>query len=164
MYGYPCLAQTTKQGFTFHLLNRTFHDRLCCSIPRQRSRLTHPAVYIGSFISVTCLLVTSLTYMVCYSSIQMSNKAKHSLSNTWVAISALCLLFRLVPAGRRGKFTHCSCCNFAFTWAQRVFQVEYYITGLNTVESSLFRLGNLTVSYSYSHQTVANANDWVWQL
>lgn len=34
-----------------------------------------------------------MTYLLCYNAIQMPRKARHSLVNTWVAISLLCFMF-----------------------------------------------------------------------
>ncbi|RZC32510.1 G-protein coupled receptor 125 [Asbolus verrucosus] len=56
-------------------------------------RLSHPAIYVGSFILITSLLVVIVTYLICYNSIQMSKKAKHSLVNLWIAICLLCFLY-----------------------------------------------------------------------
>ncbi|KAF5273055.1 hypothetical protein FQR65_LT04797 [Abscondita terminalis] len=54
-------------------------------------RLSHPAIYVGSFILFVSLLIVILTYCMCYVSIQMPKKAKHSLINMWIAV--LLLLF-----------------------------------------------------------------------
>uniref|UniRef100_A0A1B6D4N5 Ig-like domain-containing protein n=2 Tax=Clastoptera arizonana TaxID=38151 RepID=A0A1B6D4N5_9HEMI len=62
---------------------------------RIKSRLAHPAIYIGTFVGATCLVVASFTYAVCHKSIQMCDKAKHSLANTWLAIASLCFVFNL---------------------------------------------------------------------
>lgn len=56
-------------------------------------RFSHPAIYVGSFILITSLIVAIMTYLLCYNAIQMPKKAKHSLINIWVAISLLCFMF-----------------------------------------------------------------------
>lgn len=56
-------------------------------------RLAHPAIYIGGFVLFTSLLTSIVTYLLCYSSIQMAKKAKHSIINTWIAVSLLCFMF-----------------------------------------------------------------------
>lgn len=58
-----------------------------------KSRLCHPAVYTGSFILIVCLIVSIVTYLISYSFIQMSRRAKHSVVNTWISISLLCFMF-----------------------------------------------------------------------
>lgn len=61
--------------------------------PITKFRFSHPAIYVGSFILVTSLIVAIMTYLLCYNAIQMPKKAKHSLINIWVAISFLCFMF-----------------------------------------------------------------------
>lgn len=56
-------------------------------------RFSHSSIYIGSFVLFLCLLSTSLTYLLCYMDIQMPKKTKHSLINTWLAISLLCFIY-----------------------------------------------------------------------
>lgn len=56
-------------------------------------RFSNPAIYVGSFILITSLVVAIMTYLLCYSVIQMPKKMKHSLINTWIAISLLCFMF-----------------------------------------------------------------------
>ncbi|XP_077294796.1 remoulade [Arctopsyche grandis] len=60
-----------------------------------RFRFSHPAVYVGSSILLVCLLASILTYTLCYSEIHMTARAKHSLINTWLALSLLCFLYTL---------------------------------------------------------------------
>uniref|UniRef100_A0A146MFV1 G-protein coupled receptor 124 n=1 Tax=Lygus hesperus TaxID=30085 RepID=A0A146MFV1_LYGHE len=59
------------------------------------SRMSSPAVFVGTFIGTTCLIVAAFTYAVCHSAIQMSDKMKHALANTWVAISMLSMVFNI---------------------------------------------------------------------
>lgn len=54
---------------------------------------SHPAIYVGSFILFSSLLIIILTYLLCYTTIQMPKKAKHSLINMWIAISILCFMY-----------------------------------------------------------------------
>ncbi|KAG8237517.1 hypothetical protein J437_LFUL017567 [Ladona fulva] len=56
---------------------------------------SHPAVYAGSFIGFFSMLVTISTYVIFHASIHMSRKAKHSLVNTWIAMSLLLMMFSL---------------------------------------------------------------------
>lgn len=65
---------SVQQGLLFHFL--------------------HPAVYVGTFMGVTCLLLASATYCFCYTYIQMSKKMKHSLMNSWLSASLFFLVFR----------------------------------------------------------------------
>ncbi|CAH0552940.1 unnamed protein product [Brassicogethes aeneus] len=54
---------------------------------------SHPAIYVGSFILFASLLIIILTYLLCYTTIQMPKKAKHSLINMWISISLLCFMY-----------------------------------------------------------------------
>lgn len=56
-------------------------------------KLSHPAIYIGSLILFISLLTVVMTYLLCYTSIQMPKKAKHSLINTWITVSLLCFMY-----------------------------------------------------------------------
>ncbi|KAK0159144.1 hypothetical protein PV328_010066 [Microctonus aethiopoides] len=56
-------------------------------------RYSNPAIYIGTFITIICLVCTSVTYIICYTSIIMPKRAKHSVINTWIAITLLCFLY-----------------------------------------------------------------------
>ncbi|XP_041979771.1 adhesion G protein-coupled receptor A2 [Aricia agestis] len=60
-----------------------------------RFKVSHPAVYVGSLILIGCVSCATLTYIMCYSAIQMAKKAKHALINTWIAIGLLCFLYTL---------------------------------------------------------------------
>lgn len=61
--------------------------------PISKFRFSHPAIYVGSFILIASLIVAIMTYLLCYNTIQMPKKAKHSLINIWIAISLLCFMF-----------------------------------------------------------------------
>ncbi|KAF2882773.1 hypothetical protein ILUMI_23397 [Ignelater luminosus] len=56
-------------------------------------RLSHPAIYVGSFILFLSLFIVILTYCICYMSIQMPKKAKHSLVNMWIAVVLLIFVY-----------------------------------------------------------------------
>lgn len=80
-----------KQLGYYGLLQKTEHLDI---IPAgAKFRFSHPAVYIGSFILFVCLLISILTYLLCYSVIQMPKKTKHSLVNMWIAITFLCFMY-----------------------------------------------------------------------
>ncbi|XP_015126373.1 adhesion G protein-coupled receptor A3 [Diachasma alloeum] len=54
---------------------------------------SNPAIYIGTFVAIICLIITSVTYIICYTSIIMPKKAKHCVINTWISIILLCFLY-----------------------------------------------------------------------
>ncbi|CAG9835553.1 unnamed protein product [Diabrotica balteata] len=56
-------------------------------------KLSHPAVYVGVFVLFTSFLIVILTYLLCYVTIQIPKKTKHSLINTWISISLLTFLY-----------------------------------------------------------------------
>lgn len=56
-------------------------------------KYSNPAIYVGTFVIICCLTCTSVTYIICNASIIMSKKAKHSVVNTWIAITFLCFLY-----------------------------------------------------------------------
>ncbi|KMQ96690.1 putative g-protein coupled receptor 125-like protein [Lasius niger] len=58
-------------------------------------RYSHPAIYIGSFVTITCLMIMSVTYIISYTSITMPKKAKHSVINTWFAMALLSFLYSI---------------------------------------------------------------------
>ena len=59
----------------------------------EKFKFLHSAVYIGSFILFVCFLLSVLTYVLCYTTIQMPKKTKHSLVNIWIAILFLCFFY-----------------------------------------------------------------------
>ncbi|RZF33859.1 hypothetical protein LSTR_LSTR009883 [Laodelphax striatellus] len=56
-------------------------------------RLAPPAVYVGTFIGATCMLVATISYAFYHTCIQMPTKAKHSLANTWLAMALLFITY-----------------------------------------------------------------------
>ncbi|CAG9860489.1 unnamed protein product [Phyllotreta striolata] len=76
----------TRSGYYGLLQDVTGSD---ASDSRFESKLPHPAVYLGVFVLFTSLMVVIVTYLLCYSTIQIPKRSKHSLINTWVVI---CLL------------------------------------------------------------------------
>uniref|UniRef100_T1IIR4 G-protein coupled receptors family 2 profile 2 domain-containing protein n=1 Tax=Strigamia maritima TaxID=126957 RepID=T1IIR4_STRMM len=56
-------------------------------------KFSHPMVYFGSAICLACLIVVIFVYLFFTRAIKMPKKAKHSLVNTWLAISLLCFMF-----------------------------------------------------------------------
>lgn len=59
----------------------------------QKFRLSPPGFYVGSFILFSCLWINIITYVVAGNMIHMSRRIKHSLVNTWIALSALVFFF-----------------------------------------------------------------------
>lgn len=66
-----------------------------CSLHGAKFRYSHPAIYIGSFVTITCLMIMSVTYIISYTSITMPKKAKHSVINTWFAMALLSFLYSI---------------------------------------------------------------------
>ncbi|XP_065226390.1 adhesion G protein-coupled receptor A3 isoform X2 [Planococcus citri] len=83
--------QCNRMGY-FTLFNEQ-DDNMHFEKEKPMFNFLHPSIYVGTFISVTCLLLASATYLFCYSHIQMSKKMKHSLANTWLSTSLLFLIF-----------------------------------------------------------------------
>lgn len=54
---------------------------------------THVSIYIGTFMSCTFLLYTVALYVVLNNNIQMAKKLKHSLPNTWFAMTMFYLIY-----------------------------------------------------------------------
>ncbi|XP_050594181.1 adhesion G protein-coupled receptor A3 isoform X2 [Bombus affinis] len=65
------------------------------SISGAKFRYSNPAIYIGSIATVTCLVIMSVTYIVCYTSIAMPKKAKHCVINTWFAMALLSFFYSI---------------------------------------------------------------------
>ncbi|KAG7190385.1 hypothetical protein KM043_006493 [Ampulex compressa] len=65
------------------------------SIMGAKFRYSNPAIYIGSFVVITCLVITSVTYIICFASITMPKKAKHCVINTWFAMALLSFLYSI---------------------------------------------------------------------
>lgn len=68
-------------------------DRIIETVSGAKFRLSHPAAYIGGFVMFVCVLLAIVTYLMCYSSIQMAKKAKHALINMWIALVWLCFIY-----------------------------------------------------------------------
>lgn len=68
-------------------------QKLIYSIMGAKFKYSNPAIYIGSFILLTCLICSTITYICCYTSIAMPKKAKHCIVNTWVAMALLSFLY-----------------------------------------------------------------------
>ncbi|XP_066586020.1 adhesion G protein-coupled receptor A3 [Prorops nasuta] len=58
-------------------------------------KFSHPAIYIGSFINISCLVFTIVTYILCYTSIGMQKKAKHCVINIWLSMTLLTFLYMI---------------------------------------------------------------------
>ncbi|KAL3277199.1 hypothetical protein HHI36_012550 [Cryptolaemus montrouzieri] len=56
-------------------------------------KFSHPGIYVGSIVLFITFFIVIMTYLLCYDSIQMPKKAKHSLINLWMAISSLCFMY-----------------------------------------------------------------------
>lgn len=82
--------QCKQLGYYGLLQNISFTSS---SIIGAKFRLSHPAIYIGSFVLFFCLFVAILTYCICYMSIQMPKKTKHSLINMWIAVVLLLFVY-----------------------------------------------------------------------
>lgn len=60
-----------------------------------RFRLSPPALYVGGIILFICAWINIVTYIAYGQSIQMARRAKHSLINTWLAMSGLTFVFTM---------------------------------------------------------------------
>ncbi|CAD6204128.1 GSCOCG00009877001-RA-CDS [Cotesia congregata] len=58
-------------------------------------RYSHPLVYIGTSVLIISLTITSVTYIICYASISMPKRVKHSVINTWISITLLSFLYTI---------------------------------------------------------------------
>ncbi|XP_076245480.1 remoulade [Calliopsis andreniformis] len=65
------------------------------SFTRPKFKYSNPAIYIGSIVMITCLIITSVTYIICYTSITMPKKAKHCVINTWCAMALLSFAYSI---------------------------------------------------------------------
>ncbi|XP_039283011.1 adhesion G protein-coupled receptor A3 [Nilaparvata lugens] len=83
--------QCYKLGY-FAVLQDVSHLNLREEVPA-KWRLAPPAVYVGTFIGATCMLVASVSYALYHTCIQMPTKAKHSLANTWLAMALLFITY-----------------------------------------------------------------------
>lgn len=60
-----------------------------------RFRFSPPAFYFGGIVLFGCTWINIVTYMAYGNSIQMARRTKHSLINTWLAMSLLCFVFTI---------------------------------------------------------------------
>lgn len=58
-----------------------------------RFRISPPAFYIGGITLILAVWINIVTYMAYGKAIQMAKRDKHSLINTWLALSLLCFTF-----------------------------------------------------------------------
>jgi len=77
-------------SFDYHSIASDFY-----SLHGAKFRYSNPAIYIGSFVTITCLMIMSVTYIISYTSITMPKKAKHSVINTWFAMALLSFLYSI---------------------------------------------------------------------
>ncbi|XP_012136170.2 remoulade isoform X1 [Megachile rotundata] len=82
--GYYGLLQDTS------LLNQNGN-----SMTGAQFKYSNPAIYIGSIAAITCLIIISVTYIICYTSINMPKKAKHCVINTWFAMALLSFFYSI---------------------------------------------------------------------
>ncbi|XP_043269261.1 adhesion G protein-coupled receptor A3 isoform X2 [Venturia canescens] len=82
-----------RLGYYGLLEDTSYLDDDSMNLAGAKFRYSNPAIYIGSFLAIVCLTFTAVTYIVCYASIVMPKKAKHSVVNTWVALALLCFLY-----------------------------------------------------------------------
>ncbi|XP_014603213.1 PREDICTED: adhesion G protein-coupled receptor A3 isoform X1 [Polistes canadensis] len=87
--------QCNRLGYYGLLQDVSYLSQDGFSINGPKFKYSNPAIYIGTFITITCLLVTSVTYIVCYSSINMPKKVKHCVINTWFAMALLSFLYSI---------------------------------------------------------------------
>ncbi|XP_011144255.1 adhesion G protein-coupled receptor A3 isoform X1 [Harpegnathos saltator] len=87
--------QCDRLGY-YGLLQEVSHiDMDGNSMHGAKFRYSHPAIYVGSFVTITCLMIMSVTYIISYTSITMPKKAKHSVINTWFAMALLSFLYSI---------------------------------------------------------------------
>ncbi|XP_067132916.1 adhesion G protein-coupled receptor A3 isoform X2 [Centruroides vittatus] len=63
------------------------------NLQRAQFRPSHPAIYFGSLVCIGGLGATILIYCCSHKEIKMPKKNKHSLVNTWISMTVLCLTF-----------------------------------------------------------------------
>ncbi|XP_043260839.1 adhesion G protein-coupled receptor A3 [Colletes gigas] len=78
-----------RLGYYGLLQDTSYLDQDGNSITGATFKYLNPAIYIGSIITITCLIITCATYIICYTSITMPKKAKHCVINTWFAMALL---------------------------------------------------------------------------
>lgn len=87
--------QCNRLGYYGLLQDISYLTQEGFSINGAKFKYSNPAIYIGTFITIICLLITSVTYIVCYSSINTPKKAKHCIINTWLAMALLSFLYSI---------------------------------------------------------------------
>ncbi|XP_034179885.2 remoulade isoform X2 [Osmia lignaria lignaria] len=65
------------------------------SLTGAKFKYSNPAIYIGSIAAIICLIIISITYIICYTSINMPKKAKHCVINTWFAMALLSFFYSI---------------------------------------------------------------------
>ncbi|XP_076297775.1 remoulade [Lasioglossum baleicum] len=83
------LFHCNRLGYYGLLQDISYLDRSSSSLLGAKFRYLNPAIYIGSAVTITCLTIISVTYVICYASIAMPKKAKHCIINTWFAVALL---------------------------------------------------------------------------
>ncbi|XP_076677728.1 remoulade isoform X4 [Andrena cerasifolii] len=78
-----------RLGYYGLLQDTSYLDQNSGSTTGAKFRYLNPAIYVGSIVTITCLIITSLTYIICYTSIAMPKKTKHCVINTWCAMALL---------------------------------------------------------------------------
>ncbi|XP_017878291.1 adhesion G protein-coupled receptor A3 isoform X2 [Ceratina calcarata] len=84
-----------RLGYYALLQDTSLFDQNGNSILGAKFRYSNPAIYIGSIATITCLIIMSVTYIICYSSITMPKKAKHCVINTWFAMALLSFFYTI---------------------------------------------------------------------
>ncbi|XP_043685451.1 adhesion G protein-coupled receptor A3 isoform X2 [Vespula pensylvanica] len=87
--------QCNKLGYYGLLQDVSYLSQDGFSINGPKFKYSNPAIYVGTFITIICLLITSVTYIVCYSSINMPKKVKHCVINTWFAVALLSFIYSI---------------------------------------------------------------------
>ncbi|XP_043470332.1 adhesion G protein-coupled receptor A3 isoform X2 [Leptopilina heterotoma] len=82
-----------RLGYYGLLQDVSYLDKEGGSLTGAMFKYSNPAVYVGSFITIICLVIITVTYVCCYPSIAMPKKAKHCVINTWIALTLLCILY-----------------------------------------------------------------------
>ncbi|XP_078036263.1 remoulade isoform X2 [Augochlora pura] len=83
------LFHCNRLGYYGLLQDISFLDRSANSLLGAKFKYSNPAIYIGSTVTIICLIIIFVTYIICYTSIAMPKKAKHCVINTWFAVALL---------------------------------------------------------------------------
>ncbi|CAK9824102.1 Adhesion G protein-coupled receptor A3 [Anthophora retusa] len=84
-----------RLGYYGLLQDTTSFDQDGNSIIGAKVRYLNPAIYIGSITTITCLIIMSVTYIICYTSITMPKKSKHCVINTWFTMALLSFFYSI---------------------------------------------------------------------